>query len=880
METTPEKLKKIFNWMDNHYSNYSYYSSAFTELVKRCKEASEQPTAACDAPVRFMDDNDNDVKLLSAFLKSGAYPAPLGAHGRNGDIHAADGKVRSDVEELFSYAAFGYEHGNEPQNLDDWYKFHLIAFTLAKLGWDATDPQESSRKIETTFKSIGRGVANMPPYKRNVMALLADHVKIEISVPSSLLLNDGGKLLEESFLDSAYEQDTAGFQAAGKYVKALIKIVSLRKHSTDCNGEINDRINEATKILNRVATATTPFFQYPPVMIDLIVKTLVDSSLAERIESRVEIQEESLTAFSKLALVQNAAPLRFETNASVKSWQGGTVFEGINSAAVEKLLSSSPKLCVGVQCAMIESNSAGQEVDRAGAAGRLQRFFESRMKATADYSINISVVDHGDVFTVKLVFQGDVEKAHAYMFGIATDNGGVLPERSALSAHRYLSYLKIKKSAKQGAYNFDRLLTQKMFEIQAVDVHVLSNVYESADGMPARVSLEQINTAGRSELGRRAADVRGRAKEVATLGGDEFTLGIPVNDILEASLRTLETTDTAELKTTGVTNTTNIFKDRVKKSFQTNNILVLSKMAVLQASNLGFVDDPTAMTSAFTNEMASGLAGIELGDAFPQEDQTLQTLLFAMRTFAHEFENVLNFTAVFADVLDESIWKDRLHQTYNDAARTFQMLITKKTTQEAQRLRLRIGRLHSSLQSYRNWAEASFVSRKHWEDTLQECFSAFRLYSSYRRGPLTAILFACAVSTTGAAADAGTAGFDSTGPLQEVADVTENIRRTVKTMIELYEQNSEFMNSFTLSENQAAWLERAQRNMEFTTGIYARAALIQRENPGTDYARFMGAFYGKDGLPLSPTNVEIEESGMIAVPEEDEFDNDVEPLSP
>jgi hypothetical protein len=136
------------------------------------------------------------------------------------------------------------------------------------------------------------------------------------------------------------------------------------------------------------------------------------------------------------------------------------------------------------------------------------------------------------------------------------------------------------------------------------------------------------------------------------------------------------------------------------------------------------------------------------------------------------------------------------------------------------------------------------------------------------------------VSTTGAAADAGTAGFDSTGPLQEVADVTENIRRTVKTMIELYEQNSEFMNSFTLSENQAAWLERAQRNMEFTTGIYARAALIQRENPGTDYARFMGAFYGKDGLPLSPTNVEIEESGMIAVPEEDEFDNDVEPLSP
>jgi hypothetical protein len=170
METTPEKLKKIFNWMDNHYSNYSYYSSAFTELVKRCKEASEQPTAACDAPVRFMDDNDNDVKLLSAFLKSGAYPAPLGAHGRNGDIHAADGKVRSDVEELFSYAAFGYEHGNEPQNLDDWYKFHLIAFTLAKLGWDATDREGGGKYAALQKKCYG--AARRPRQNRNQRAFL------------------------------------------------------------------------------------------------------------------------------------------------------------------------------------------------------------------------------------------------------------------------------------------------------------------------------------------------------------------------------------------------------------------------------------------------------------------------------------------------------------------------------------------------------------------------------------------------------------------------------------------------------------------------------------------------------------------------------------
>jgi hypothetical protein len=861
-------LENISSWLNDRFS--FGYSNAFTDLVDRCKEASGQPTASCDAPVQFMDDSDEDLQMLSAFLRSDAYPEFDDDNGgRFDDIHSnLNSKVRTDVSTLFSYATIGYDYGNEPQNLDKWYKFHLIAFTLAKLGWDATDPTQSSRNIETTFKS-GRTVANMPPYKRRVKKLLfGDNVIIFGS--GSLLENN--KLLEESFLDSAYEQGTAGFQAAGKYVKELIKIVSLRSHSREsCNGQINDRVNEAKKILKHVATATMPFFQHPLATIDSMVKTLVDSSLAERIKSSVASQQESLSAFSKLALIQNATAstplkLRFDTDANIKSLQGGTVFEGISSAAVEQLLSSSPKLCVGVQCAMIESNSAGHEVDRARAARTLERFFKSRMKGTADYSINISVVDHGDVFTVKLVFQGDIKKAHVYMFGIATDNSGVLPERSALSAHRYLSYLKIKRSARQGAYNFDRLLTQKRFEIQAVNVHILSNIYESADGMPARVSPEQLNTAGRGELERRAVDIRESAEEVAALGGAQFTLGIAVNGILEASLQALENP--------GVTNTTNIFEDSVKKSFQTNNILTLSKTANMQAKTLGFVNDPTATTSAFTNEMASGLAGIELGDAFPQEDQTLQTLLFAMRTFAHEFENVLNFTTVFADVLYERIRIDRSNQNYNDAATTFQGLITEKTAQEAQRLRLRIGRLHSSMQSYRSWAEASFISKEDWEDTLQECFRAFRLYSSYRRGPLTAILFACAVSTTGAAADAGTAGFDSTGPLQEVADVTENIRRAVKTIIELYTENREFMDSFTLSENQAAWLERAQQTMEFTTGIYARAALIQRENPGNDYsyARCMGAF--------DVNAVKIEEGGMIAVPEEDKFDKDVEPLPP
>jgi hypothetical protein len=773
-----------------------------------------------------------------------------------------------------------------------WFQKRIIAFSLARLGWDVFDTNQST--AISTLLSENNGP---PVFWRNGLAV-AEIDERRINSPEGEV-----KLIDENRDIVPIYSTGVGLELARDYVDRLIKMVRSGK---TCDENLSTESQEAIRILKQVSSATKQFVSHPlnsfKTFEDRIKKDLRRS--LESIAYDRRLYQKALEEYSKLLLAKNVAPGRYggEDFKDLLCYERGTVLEGLNEPFVGGLHESGFVLCIEISAVRDEDKpnsipSMGEDVDNEQYEQDRRDFksqIQKKISAPIYASFHSTVEVYGtDLLTAQILIYNDVRKAFDTYF--INEETSLFSSRSALSAHQNLSYTAFKNDMSSTAQLFEKELEN--FSIWGVSVRMASRVFlNSTLSMPNRVSATQLVQHG-VEKDTFFTDVNYCEENIENISSGSSSMPRAValfSGMIEAirkgddPLSYFEEEHKSEfsyVRAPLYLNRPSEFSQNIKKGDDAYKAAALCgeetlsnqgrkasfRAAVTYFKNKDKDDrERTRVINALANRMSGRVTAVRMGPTFPGlNNDDLSKPLFALSEFAQVFQLVLNLTTSFADVIDELIDVDRRRNSQNQSiavyeagAKNFINALQKGVKTELFRLRLRVGRVYASLQSYRNWAQAGFQSKLDFETSLVECFQLLRVYSNYKCGTMAMILYACFLCTKAAEDDLENEQTEQTelqASLFRIKKTVNHLRVTSaqyasKTNDELIGEANNVLNN----PDSARWIDEAVENMKISSNVYANAVLLNLLNPLNGPARCMGAFYGKDSLPLSPANVEFD----------------------
>lgn len=842
---------------------------------------------------------------LEFFLKENSRLDTLFLHDYNDQTMPAGSRVnpfnesvsstRESVDRFFREfedddSSFGKPpDGSDKNSRADWLKKRLVAFNLARLGWNVFEGNHTET-LSKLMKYIPKSRMDIE-YKTNVLNAVSQEPSFRsyhsmwkktpsVSCTKGSNPNDNGyarmKLVDEaSTIFPLYEKGTIGFELAKKYTLCLVKILTMSERASSdnpCAGAMNDQAVAAKDILRRIYLITNQFLIHPAVVLKSLImqeSLRVTNRLSQTVQlERIKANKQKIIeAYAMFLLAENAAPGRMASNKDILCIERGTVFEGLNSHFVEKMLASDPVLCIEI-VAVRKLEGADALPSLGGAPSYdternlFKEVFERNDVVPHAYDAEISVYGE-DYYTVQILIRKDVKNAFKKLFG---DSGNALfPDAAALSAHRYLSYAAFEPNSGRGPRQFEKQLAG--FSLRAASAKIVSNTFlQSTISMPNRVSVKQLVECATEDHTIIVKD---------DLGLD--TVRVDIKRVFSGFLRLLPA---------DATQANNAFNSDMRKSFNTWAVpLKETQQAIdrLNAYRLKRDDEPIAKQRAMRtfkskkqeetyklkkqlwNEMAGRQPAVAKGPPFP-ENKVLSKMLFALSEFAYAFEFVSNLTKLFQEYTKRLLKRDTdqaaSKQTFanfgGDIGKFLAMLET-IATEELYRLRLRVGRVYASLQSHRDWAQAGFYSVEDWKKALLECTNSFKTYTNYTCGPMVAILHMCALCV----------------PSEEDEDVSElkrhiqNVKYAFKLLLSTKRELEEglmqigttsrtlrgYVETILRSDDSNRWLNEALACTKLTTHIYSNALLLELlDSERYKESRCMGVFENRDGTPLPPSS--------------------------